>query len=920
MSMDQKTEKAPRPRRAHRGQTLIVALAILFILLFIGGIFVAQVARNIGVAGRSRDTQNSRQLAEAGLHFCDNELTYSADGADWRPQPTVPLASDPDAFWLTQGFARIELRGGRALVRVVYGTGKPGTPHNTQLRIESIGLPGDVSGNDPTLLVQNGLGQRLRSERTAYKQLGLTDFLMYITNPDHRQYENFLGSPPVGVPLSTVFGDPNTVTNPNVFNGGMQINGSVRWGGYTFIYADPAKGEGVTVANDVLLAPTFDLNSDGVLNDADLQAFINMPPGDPDLLKRYDDPVQDPVSPARDHAIYPSSSANFSTIGGILRDGSTLADKTGAFRNASFLEPPSIVGQVAGSGVLRYRALTRDSGFWFKDPASGQTLNTGFFGWGDGIYVDNFEDLQRETQVATGGPGKSLRSEWVHPEDSSNWNGPYYTPPGAEITFLGDHILLTRHDSRPIRKTDGQPVTGQGGKQILIPLLDADRKKFIFPDGTDPTMIGPKIALPNLPHNGPGTDVTIMLEGNVRLKGYFGVGANAVHVNVITGGTAYVDGNLVKGDDKRLSTCAVLAKDYVAVNTSQFVTSEKASWTADPQVGQANRFFYSEVEPGADRDNIFSYSSGLALNPNPYNTPIYLMLRHAATTPAGVAINVGINMGQAAGAFYTFQPQNSFTDVLGINQAGQVFPNQVQPSYEQAAFDLTASAGSISPFPGVQNALTFQIDPQYQLPGEGNYAVGGVMVAPMDIRIEALLFAQDKSFFIIPGYFLNRDSSDTRENAALNNGARTSQPLFPFYNEPTDVRLTIYGAIAQNYTASIGDQAAWQAHWGYIPDTFGSSGASIPSVHLAAADPTSINPNDVGNPDHRTVFDVKARITRGIRYLYDPSFALAGGAVRFQNVVINGQPVNVNLPPIPRLPVCPGLLYSGDSNSPIGGY
>ena len=369
----------------------------------------------------------------------------------------------------------------------------------------------------------------------------------------------------------------------------------------------------------------------------------------------------------------------------------------------------------------------------------------------------------------------------------------------------------------------------------------------------------------------------------------------------------------------------MLAKDYVTVNTTQFVASEKANWTQDNSAGQQNLFYHSEVTPGADGDNIFTYSNGYALNPNPYNTPMYLLMRHAADSPGGVAINLGINMGQAVGALYNFTVPNSTTYVLGVAPIAPGLPNAVLPNYEQAAFPLAASSGSISGFAGVENALQFQIDPRYQLPSEGNYAVGGVMVAPMDIRIEALLFAQEKSFFIIPGYFLNRDSSDTRENAILNklsNPARISQLEFPFYNEPTDVRLTIYGAIAQNYTASIGDQAAWQAHWGYIPQTFGSSNQSVPSVHLLAQDPAYVNANEDGTTDHRTPFEQKAGITRGIRYLYDPAFALANanGPVRYETVLINNVSVNRNLPPIPRLPVCPGLLYSGDSNSPIGGY
>jgi len=52
--------------RAHRGQTLFIALAIMFVLLIIGGIFVTQVARNLVTAGRARETQNAQSYAEMG--------------------------------------------------------------------------------------------------------------------------------------------------------------------------------------------------------------------------------------------------------------------------------------------------------------------------------------------------------------------------------------------------------------------------------------------------------------------------------------------------------------------------------------------------------------------------------------------------------------------------------------------------------------------------------------------------------------------------------------------------------------------------------------------------------------------------------------------------------------------------------------
>ncbi|HZP84682.1 MAG TPA: hypothetical protein VFB21_23810, partial [Chthonomonadaceae bacterium] len=138
-----------RYRRARRGQTLIVAVAVLFVLLFIGGVFVALVASNLAAAGRGRDVQDAQALADAGIQFCKTQLIQSMDGADWRPAPTAPLTStvdtqgvtDPDYFWLSKGFSRMSLPGGRALIRVTYEP-RPDDPRSQLIKVESVGRPG----------------------------------------------------------------------------------------------------------------------------------------------------------------------------------------------------------------------------------------------------------------------------------------------------------------------------------------------------------------------------------------------------------------------------------------------------------------------------------------------------------------------------------------------------------------------------------------------------------------------------------------------------------------------------------------------------------------------------------------------------------------------------------------------------------
>ena len=299
--------------RAHRGQTLIIALAILFILLFIGAFFVAQIARNLVTAGRARETQDAQAFAEGGIRFCSVELESSADGADWRPVPTAPIPSgvdpmgltDPDYQWLSQGFTRLLFAGGRSLVRVTYDP-HPDDPRSQMIAIEAVGRTGDLAGgNDPTIFVQNGNAPRLRREQIAYKQLGLTDYLMYVTNKDRRDLEAFIGIPAVGPDLSMTFGDPSVALHPNGINnseliigGGIRANCNIRLGGFTFFYFSPrgtsqggnpsVSPEGILTSGKVLLLPTLNLNNgggpvDAFLNNNDLQCYVNHPIDDRNL-------------------------------------------------------------------------------------------------------------------------------------------------------------------------------------------------------------------------------------------------------------------------------------------------------------------------------------------------------------------------------------------------------------------------------------------------------------------------------------------------------------------------------------------------------------------------------------------------------------------------------------------------------------
>src|SRR5947209_8354671 len=85
-----------RFRRGRAGQSLVIAIIVMFVLLFIGGIFVGLVARNLLNTGRSRDTISAQQFAEAGIRHAQFYLLNSAEGADWRPAPAPPAVLNID--------------------------------------------------------------------------------------------------------------------------------------------------------------------------------------------------------------------------------------------------------------------------------------------------------------------------------------------------------------------------------------------------------------------------------------------------------------------------------------------------------------------------------------------------------------------------------------------------------------------------------------------------------------------------------------------------------------------------------------------------------------------------------------------------------------------------------------------------------
>ena len=1026
----------------------MVAVIVLFVLLFIGGIFVGLVGRNLINTGRARDTQVAHELARAGIKYCEYFLQHSGEGADWRPAPMTfdiaanpALAQDPDRRWLDptfigdQPYSRIDYPNGRALVRVSYQprfisdprTGNPMLdPLGKLIKIEAIGRPGLVDVNDPTTFTRIP-EPRLRREYVAYKQIGITDYLRYVTNKENdSKAESFLGVPPVAVPTATTVDPlwmqlgklqvrahagvgealPNTpITTPGA---AIRINNSLRLPGNIILSADRRNAEQILVAGDILYDPVTP---------------SQMPP------KYYDpetgaQPAENALPP-----ILESSNPAYSSYGGTVRDAQGVPDAQGYARAISALPPPLLSEEDPASRVTRYRMLSRDSGRWIG-PA-GTQFNTGRFALGSGIYVDNRNARELASRTIAG--AQSLRSLWLNP-GGQGWNGPHYTPPGSYVEFgyfivprrnatdsqLAPNEFVERPGFRITRDVDSgffRDPTGTTLPQQLVwtlfiykapgqrPVLKAENEYYRTYLRTTLNMTERQIDafLPDF--NG-----VIFMEGNARVRGLVpslfkreitasGPGdpklpirpasdaagttiessdpdstqitalevrksVNPISFTVVSGATVYVEGSIVReqGDPYSDATfpavplVTLLAQEYVTVNTTQIMAPIDPRKSFISTAGTTEPPYHLEITTD---DRQFAYDFMFGDNPTQYsytinNQPFNLSLfaRHAALeTPAYLNLFINEPFPNAA---YPFGIPNIPPNVYPLVDA----ETQVHPNFEQKTLPLLAgappvSAGAYQFFtqPGHRNMLRPAVDSSYiEESGTKSYLLSRWAVAPMDVRIEAVMYAENGSFFVIPGYSFNWSRQDTRdaaqalalaENPAATPGTmrrpRGTSDFFPFYGEPFDCRITVVGAVAENRTASVADQSAWMQLWGYIPEGFGSTGHQsgfdpnartlIPDQHVRIGEVGMPLPNEI-----RTQAERSAQVTRGIRFLYDPVLHAPypgydpnrigtllqvgpAGQPRWSHRLGGAHRQDDHgraLPPGARLPLSPGFVFYGE--------
>ncbi len=1002
-----------------RGQVLLIAVLLMTAILLMGILFVAVVSYNQHQSARHGDILLAQSLAQAGIRYADYMLQHSTLGADWRP-PRPPMIdvnlNTPDpGYWgadtipeteddyylpeeilrgynglydsatgatVREGFTRYPdptgaqsdgpvldqatMGNGHVLLKVTYDPDPPfeytdsatqPDPMSKYIKIEAVGV---VAGR---VAVQRRL--------VAYKPLGLTDNLIWVTDKTNTGKPAYLGSSPwIDFDNSGSINIHGLGSGPanqgeflvSFFDGPIRINTHLQLSGGN-LDGSPLAGTPLDpggASNQITLTTTpipREANGQpkdpGNTNDTPWGGYLR----DDSLEVRYgiSDPAQDVPGAAvpgqtsavrRRHwndgvevsdprMLWPSDSPSFTTLDGLVRDGAETMDSEGQSRFVKPLSAPDLFFPDPLTGVDRYRALTRDSG----EPVvvGGSAVYLGALGHGPGIYVDNNSDLQFVNADGTHDL-EALTDDWMReipqgdPRSAdSGWNALYtlYVPPAVEVELFDSEAALAQ--GRPIVTVDVDPrsdsaYTPSGPKPLWWPnhvdgapgirLIRHD-KHWSDAAGVDSGLNEMAIDYPQWPH------AVIFAEGNIRIKGVLPAAArdgsgNMVrdyNLTVVSGGTIYIDGQILSPRDldptladENDTKIALLARDHVCLNATALVPQMTSGLVPAAPDDPAN--------PNPDRMHwALSTGAGYLWTSWRFGEPPAPMLRmHVQHTgaepgPSGVGMYVrdSVTGNMEPFAFdstrdrpevYAFVPPGALLqDVNGNSLPGN---DIVSPIWETAGsarpgvapWDLTTY---VDGSPGGINQLSFfQVDPQVA-PGSTEYWVkrwkiqewadyGGVLrpVATLHARINALIYAQEGCWFVIPGSYFDESAThnDTDEDGI------SDAVEYRRYN----YQITVRGAITQNYTAPPEAVREWMDKWSYPSDWLEDAGNWYPCW---------------GSLQY--VYDETLRAGR------DQPFGEVPNGSNVRICAVGPTPPAWNMPRLPVLPVSPSLIYYGQA-------
>ncbi|MBN8690418.1 MAG: hypothetical protein J0L72_06450 [Armatimonadetes bacterium] len=1061
-----------RRNRSEQGQTLIIALLILGILLVLGVVFAGIINRSIVQTGNAFRRSQATDLADAGVRLAHYQLQYSTLGADWRPEVSpltidaLGFTRDPDAYWLRPAptgasfltdvngvtvadrggpdglgpYSRVSFDKGRALIRVRYVAGQlngysrltdlrqPGRARN-YIVIESIGRPGKLVPNDPTVLTRNAVkvdlfanlqdfNQSIANQKrqstvgadtrrlVAYASIGIIEHGWYIT-------DKFKGTRPAEIgaltnvdptnPANPVTGsdtsnfgvtyEGQTVRVPSIFGGQLVNSAGANIGngtGSIFSNASLVIHGDVRTTLDPSIGDVF--ATAGTISVANSAARLQ--------ITRIDGTGPTVINLAGQGLT--STSTLFGTQRGVLRDGVQNVDGAGYARSVSRKEAPSFLVNDPATGQNRYATLTRLSGRQIVGgPLAGR--NTGQWGHGRGIYVDSREraNFATESDREAGDAAKSLVNDWLTPNNPNSvaWKGPFYIPVATYLALTPDGFTITRDtrsSSRFWRRADGTP-TGDLSCRYRILYPPRFPAKYIVNSIEHPDLIDqPYNSIPVVDVVNRGWEFNGMLEfeGDVRVRGVI---PTLDQLTVHSQGSIYIEGSITKGiidpttgtklNRPSPATLMLAAKDFVAVNTTMFFGPSPGQTVNAKRITDPLPTASNPVELGITGSSSLAFraqflrnpvnaATGLA-DPNPLNWAPYassyqnlrnnqpittsLLLSQGAdnTGPSFIGLattplpfspvasdpykqrylfdrNVATDFNVGVGSLFTTTVGR--VPIYGLtNTAQTAFPRQetvslplVDGSWTETGSRLTGASAWGTSMLALNDESEFEI--QYEniaAYSPQNYVLSRIGMQPFDVRIEAAVFAEEGSFFVIPGPAFNVNVDDTRSafeadltrlgtlGAAQQERYRRtgSRPETPFFGEPLNVRVTLVGAISENMPVPIAQRAAWQRNWGWMPRNIGCAGdptgtglaslVMLPRQHVPngwTVDTSNAVPNATTDP----------RYVPNLITIYDPVLAL--GSADGNNPVRTTPDGRWALPPMPRLPVSPTLAYFGEVN------
>ncbi len=873
-----------------RGQGLIIAILVMFVLLIIGALFVTALSQNLGQTGRTREAARALELAQAGIQFASDCLTNSPLGADWRP-PVPPSPGSPEHQLYYDDFERA-----RGWDRPDPNTAVQFTKYPDPLRPNPANLPNIPMGKGrfllkveyaPGALKDDPLGRCLKitavgrsPERpsvyamvTAYKPIMITDYLRLITNPDKSSTQDQLGVPPDfdwdadGSYNYVLSGsDPPLVLDrepafASEFYGPLRsqsdlfVFGLDRFFLHSFIEGRRHRRDKVEVAGAFVFDPNYATALTMYLYDYTLD-----PPG-----YNLDDP----------RAGLDSGDMGWTSryVGQVLTASSTgeVFYRDDRWSVDSAVDPSRQVERAGAPDAFtpaplttraRYLELTRNSGY-FRTLLRGTdpfTFNTGWFGYGEGIYIDNSSDIQYGHDI------DRLTQELGLPDTVERlgqgwWDGSVkmYSPPGVRIIFLDKDVALSAQDRAAIPDDPTKPDiiitrydTGSGGDTQP----GWDGKWRDIRDGTNTTSgVGDYVEL-----DYPPTGV-IYCEGNARVEGRLPRLPN-YGVTLVSGGTIYIEGGLTRPSDRGESGAyaednthlALVARDVVALNSGPsappippeiarlkdeptYLTD--ASRESDARDGSppyhwlvmpAQYFWYGATIPEWDPDEPptvdIIHSGDASLEPG-------------ERTELRMFVN---------GKEYDFDPGTDGTQrYLFFVHPPATAPNEsnaVGKNYETRSF----------PLEGYVPAGPTRVSIELRL-GEGSdkpYWLKEVRLPSPPTIVSALVYAQRGPWFVVPGNLFDPAAT----------GIPNAEE-FRRYNQ----QIVFYGAIAEAHSAPASMVRRWSDYRGF------------PYTHYT---------KNVGGTDY------ELPLWHSIRYVYDGSLA---------------SPRGFNLPRLPALPASPALIY-----------